>query len=232
NLANTAWAFATLSISEPQLFEAIARASEQRIGDFKPQELANTAWAFVMFGISEPRLFEAIARASKQRFGDFKPQELANIAWAFAIVGVATRGALEKAVNAPELTRMGIAHANELCVPKLGYHVDIAILPITDKAEAGVPLDDKIAARAREAVRAATVTYGGPVVEVDGPSHYDAARRLFPATELIRRHLALVSCTVVAMPHWEWRALKSHAQKAAYLVELLCSLQPRASSRA
>jgi len=28
-----------------------------------------------------------------------------------------------------ELTRMGIAHNNELCLPKLSYHVDIAILP-------------------------------------------------------------------------------------------------------
>jgi len=131
-----------------------------------------------------------------------------------------------------ELTRMGIAHKNELCLPKLGYHVDIAILPITDPAEAGALLDDKVAARAREAVRAATVTYGGLVIEVDGPSHYDAARRLLPATELIRRHLALVGCAVVAVPHWEWRALEDHAEKAAYLAELLCSLPPRASSRA
>jgi len=131
-----------------------------------------------------------------------------------------------------ELTRMGIAHKNELCLPKLGYHVDIAILPITDPAEAGALLDDKVAARAREAVRAATVTYGGLVIEVDGPSHYDAARRLLPATELIRRHLALVGCAVVAVPYWEWDVLKGHAQKAAYLAELLSSLPPRASSRA
>ncbi|KAJ1638057.1 hypothetical protein T492DRAFT_834056 [Pavlovales sp. CCMP2436] len=131
-----------------------------------------------------------------------------------------------------ELTRKGIAHKNELCLPKLGYHVDIAILPITDPAEAGALLDDKVAARAREAVRAATVTYGGLVIEVDGPSHCDAARRLLPATELIRRHLALVGCAVVAVPHWEWRALKGHTQKAAYLAELLSSLPPRAPSRA
>jgi len=45
------------------------------------------------------------------------------------------------------------------------------------------------------------VTYGGLVIEVDGPSHYDAARRLLPATALIRRHLALVGCAVVAVPY-------------------------------
>ncbi|KAJ1634314.1 hypothetical protein T492DRAFT_836976 [Pavlovales sp. CCMP2436] len=84
---------------------------------------------------------------------------------------------------------MGIAHKNELCLPKLGYHVDIAILSITDTAEVVTPLADKVAARAREAVRAATVTYRGLVIEVDGPSHYDVARRLLPATALIRRHL-------------------------------------------
>ncbi|KAJ1634288.1 hypothetical protein T492DRAFT_974360 [Pavlovales sp. CCMP2436] len=191
---------------------------------------------------------------------NFTAQGLANTAWAFAVVSVATRGALEKAVNAraaaigfaalslaertqlhqfflsvelelrlpakllapiglwdackqamadeptassklhlevsAELTRMGIEHANELCVPKLGYHVDIAILPITDTAEAGPLLDEKMSARAREAARAATVTYGGLVIEVDGPWHYDAARRLLPATALIQHHLALVGCAL------------------------------------
>ncbi|KAJ1625036.1 hypothetical protein T492DRAFT_246961 [Pavlovales sp. CCMP2436] len=127
---------------------------------------------------------------------------------------------------------MGIAHKNELCLPKLGYLVDITILPITDTAEAGALSDDRVAARAREAVRTATGTYGGLVIEVHGPSHYDAAQRLLPATELIRRHLALVGCAVVAVPYWKWDALGGHAEKAAYLAELLSSLPPLASSRA
>ncbi|KAJ1619681.1 hypothetical protein T492DRAFT_889920, partial [Pavlovales sp. CCMP2436] len=203
---------------------AIARASQQRIGDFNP------------------RLFDAIAHASEQRIGDFTAQGLAQIAWAFAVTGVATRGALVNAERthlhqfflgvelelrqpaelltpiglrdackqtmadeltvssklhlevSAELTRMGIAHRNELCLPKLGYHVDIAILPIADTAESVALPDDKVAVRAREA--------------------------------LIRRHLALLGCAVVAVPYWKWDALNDNAEKAAYLAELLSSLPP------
>ena len=45
-LANTAWAFATVGQSDAQLFTALAREAERRVVDFNPQELANTAWAF------------------------------------------------------------------------------------------------------------------------------------------------------------------------------------------
>ena len=43
NLANTAWAFATMRHSDEELCEALARAAEQRVGYFNVQELANTA---------------------------------------------------------------------------------------------------------------------------------------------------------------------------------------------
>ena len=46
NLANTAWAFATLGHMDVQLLTALAREAARRLGDFKPQELANTVWAF------------------------------------------------------------------------------------------------------------------------------------------------------------------------------------------
>ncbi len=43
NLANTAWAFAIASQSDAQLFAALARTAEPRLGDFNVQELANAA---------------------------------------------------------------------------------------------------------------------------------------------------------------------------------------------
>ena len=46
DLANIAWAFATVGQADKQLFTALARAAEQCLGDFNAQELANTAWAF------------------------------------------------------------------------------------------------------------------------------------------------------------------------------------------
>ena len=46
DLANTAWAFATVGNADAPLFTALAREGQRRAGDFNPQNLANTAWAF------------------------------------------------------------------------------------------------------------------------------------------------------------------------------------------
>jgi len=42
-LANIAWAFATVAQVDAQLFMVLARAAERRIGDFDAQGLVNTA---------------------------------------------------------------------------------------------------------------------------------------------------------------------------------------------
>ena len=42
DLANTAWAFATLGQLDAQLFTALAREAERHAGNFNPQDLANT----------------------------------------------------------------------------------------------------------------------------------------------------------------------------------------------
>ena len=46
DLANTAWAFATVGQQDEQLFKALARMAERRLDEFNAQELANTASAF------------------------------------------------------------------------------------------------------------------------------------------------------------------------------------------
>jgi hypothetical protein len=91
-------------------------------------------------------------------------------------------------------------------VPGLGYHVDIA-MPAAGTSALAVP--------------AAMAEYAGIVIEVDGPSHYDDERRLRPASEMIRRHLALAGWAVLGVPYWEWDALKGQARKAEYLAKLL-----------
>ena len=68
-LANTAWAFATASSSDAQVFAALARAAELRLSDFNVQALANTAWAFAMAAQSDAELFRALAAACG--VGDF-----------------------------------------------------------------------------------------------------------------------------------------------------------------
>ena len=73
--------------TDAQLFTALAREAERRLGDFDPQGLANTAWAFATLGQSDVQLFTALAREAERHLGDFDPQNLANSAWAFAMLG-------------------------------------------------------------------------------------------------------------------------------------------------
>ena len=49
-LANTAWAFATVGQQDEQLFKALARVAECRVDKFNAQELANTVWGFATVG--------------------------------------------------------------------------------------------------------------------------------------------------------------------------------------
>ena len=42
-LANTAWAFATVNLSEEKLFAAFSRAAERRVSEFNAQELSKIA---------------------------------------------------------------------------------------------------------------------------------------------------------------------------------------------
>ena len=42
NLANTAWAFATVGQQDAQLFKALAKMAERRLDEYNAQDLANT----------------------------------------------------------------------------------------------------------------------------------------------------------------------------------------------
>ena len=59
-LANTAWAFATLGQADAQLFIALEREAEWRLGSFNPQDLANTAWAFATLGQPDAQHFPIV----------------------------------------------------------------------------------------------------------------------------------------------------------------------------
>merc|ERR1712224_998624 len=71
NLANTAWAFATLGHKDEWLFAALAAAAERRLRDFNSQELANTAWAFATLDHKDERLLAVLAAASERRISNF-----------------------------------------------------------------------------------------------------------------------------------------------------------------
>ena len=92
-LANTAWAFATVGQKDEPLFNALAKMAERRLDQFNAQELANTAWAFAMVGQRGELLFAAwatvvtsffavLARAEEPCTGYLSAQGLCMIVWA------------------------------------------------------------------------------------------------------------------------------------------------------
>ena len=64
-LANAAWALATVKQSDEKLFTVLVRAVERRVGRSNPQDLANTAWAFATVKQLDEKLLLALARASE-----------------------------------------------------------------------------------------------------------------------------------------------------------------------
>ncbi|KAJ1625792.1 hypothetical protein T492DRAFT_577145, partial [Pavlovales sp. CCMP2436] len=228
NMANTAWAFATLGVRVPELFDAIARESEQRIDTFNPQGLANIAWSFATLGLQAPQLFDAIARVSEERASTFNSQELTNTAWAFATHGVQAPqlfGAIARASeqNIGSFTAQGLANtAWAFAVVGTTDRCELVKAISARAAEMGLPALSNEQRRQlhQEAVRAATAKYAGIVIEVDGPTHYNDEQRLRPASEMIRRHLTLAGWAVLGVPYWEWNALKGPARKADYLAKL------------
>ena len=63
-----------------QLFTALARKADRRMGDCNPQDHTNTAWAFATLGQADAQLFMALAREAERRVGDLNRQDLASTA--------------------------------------------------------------------------------------------------------------------------------------------------------
>lgn len=88
NLANVAWAFATLGLRSEPMLAAISTATTARIAEFtQGQNLSNVAWAFASSQVYDASLMAAIAYATQVHIEDFDQQGLSNSAWAFARVG-------------------------------------------------------------------------------------------------------------------------------------------------
>ena len=62
DVANTAWAFATVCSAVIAFFATLARVVTQRLGEFIPQDFANTAWAFATGGLADTALFATLTK--------------------------------------------------------------------------------------------------------------------------------------------------------------------------
>ena len=76
DLANAAWAFATVGQQDEQLFKALAKMAVPRLDQFKAQGLANTAWAFKKAGIWIPELMQKFCAATSQLVEHSYPEDL------------------------------------------------------------------------------------------------------------------------------------------------------------
>ena len=88
NLANTAWAFATLGQLDEKCLAALSREAALPVSEFNAQGIANTAWAFAKAGESNTSLFVALANAAKLNVKEFNTQNIANMTGAFATTGI------------------------------------------------------------------------------------------------------------------------------------------------
>ena len=79
-LANTAWAFATVSQLHAELFAALARAAQQRMGAFDAQELGNIAWSIPTVSESHALMFMPGALLNADR-------AVGSAKWAVSIAG-------------------------------------------------------------------------------------------------------------------------------------------------
>jgi len=91
NVANVAWACATLGFAAPGLFAEIECRSEWLVKNGRPQEIANMVWACATLGSAAPSLFAEVDRQSEWLVAEGTPQAVANTAWACATTGCITR---------------------------------------------------------------------------------------------------------------------------------------------
>ena len=68
-LANTAWSFAIVNLSNEKLFTVLARDTELRVSEFNAQGLVNIAWAFAKAGQLDVSLLGKLARATERCVG-------------------------------------------------------------------------------------------------------------------------------------------------------------------
>ena len=65
NLANTAWAFATVGHKDDRLFSTLAAVAERRMMNFNSQKLVNLAWAIATVRHDKDDLFMVLPTATE-----------------------------------------------------------------------------------------------------------------------------------------------------------------------
>ena len=90
-IANTAWAAATLNHPSPTLFKEIDKCSPALVSSGTPQAVANLAWAFAKMATPAPSLFLEIEKQAPRILQQCRmPADISQMAWAAATLGHAS----------------------------------------------------------------------------------------------------------------------------------------------
>jgi hypothetical protein len=92
-ISNMLWTYATLKVSNPQLFQAVGDSivgSDNILSSFNPQNIANILWSYATLDVQHPALFKKMGDhiVDLNELSSFNSQELANTVWAYATLDV------------------------------------------------------------------------------------------------------------------------------------------------
>lgn len=124
DLANTAWAFATLGLPDSDLMDQILQEVIAKVSDFSTQNLANTAWAYAKLGLWNERLMQTLSLAIVRKVKDFDGQGLANVAWAYAVLGFRSKR-LSEALLAASLEKIAAQEFGAQELANLAFSFDV-----------------------------------------------------------------------------------------------------------
>lgn len=205
-LANVAWALATLEVSMPAWLLAELPRRAAQLG---PQECANSLWALATSSHSVEDLVRSMPRGGGTAgFGAWKPQEMANAAWALAHSRVgysAQRGRRQQSSGgAAEVKQvLGDVHAALAIRAAELNGLELAMVAATLPVGAcGEDLRAAVSTRATELLARGGLAPDGVVQLVDGlaaagvavpPPLVEAFERYFAHTLGILQRVALVA---------------------------------------
>lgn len=87
DVSQSLWAFASVRVHNPQLFDALSKRAVQVIDAFNPKALATVAWSCAKMHAGSPSFFVALAEAPQRRpLGNWPPQPLTLACWSLAEV--------------------------------------------------------------------------------------------------------------------------------------------------
>jgi hypothetical protein len=231
NIANLLWALATSGVSpSAALVQAMSSAAVAKAKDFNLQNIANLLWALATSGVLPDAALvrsilgelssEMVSEGKLQLhqfflFNSLSPHPVdVSLCADFAALCKAAFVAHSSSSASPSALQKDVARA-------LRELVSEEVLEEQVLEDSGYSVDMRLAGTRI-------------VVEVDGPHHYlqgqGGVHVVDGSTQFKARILKRLGWTVLQIPYFEWRPLKTPEDQAEYLSALLASAEMAVSA--